>query len=149
MLPRFRTPRLCSNSSSPCLRPNDPPEPWSVGLGLALVALAWGGPAAWPWYLIWGIALLAGRLAGLGSGGAGVLIVAGAFVVKPSGILAIPLQSAPWVMVVYAVAIIAGLYAWKRYTPRTGGPGGSGPDGDPAPGGEAAASPRESALVQQ
>ena len=118
------------------------------GLGLALVALAWGGPAAWPWYLIWGIALLAAVGEIRTWVWCGVLIVAGAFVVKPSGILGIPLQSAPWVMAVYAVAIIAGLYTWKRYTPRTGGPGGSRPDGNPAPGGEAAASPRESALVQ-
>ena len=27
--------------------------------GLALIALVFGGPAAWPWYLVWGLALLA------------------------------------------------------------------------------------------
>jgi hypothetical protein len=84
--------------------------------GLALIALAWGGPAAWPWYFIWGLALLAAAPTARTVAWSTVMIVAGAFVVKPSGILAVPLQSAPWVMAVYLAAIVA---AW--YTLRPGG----------------------------
>jgi hypothetical protein len=55
-------------------------------LGLALLVLAWGGPAAWPWYFIWGIALLAAAPGRLTYIWCAVLIIAGAFVVKPDGI---------------------------------------------------------------
>jgi hypothetical protein len=84
-------------------------------LGLALLVLAWGGPAAWPWYFIWGIALLVaapGRLTYLWCM---VLIIAGAFAVKPDGLLAIPLQNAPWVMLGYALAALAAVYSWRRW----------------------------------
>jgi alpha-1,6-mannosyltransferase len=119
------------------------------GLGLSLVALAWGGPAAWPWYFVWGIALLA-AVGDLRTWiWCGVLIVAGAFVVKPSGILAIPLQSAPWVMGVYALAIVAGWYSWKRYSSRPPGPPGApAPESHAGLGEGSAPPPRESALVQ-
>ena len=84
-------------------------------LGLALVVLAWGGPAAWPWYFIWGIALLAAAPGGPTYAWCIVLIVAGAFVVKPDGILAISLQDAPYVMLCYLLAALAGWYAWRRW----------------------------------
>src|SRR6202035_3605736 len=71
-------------------------------LGLALLVLAWGGPAAWPWYFVWGIALLAAAPGGVTYIWCMVLIVAGAFVVKPGGNLALPLQSGPYVMATYA-----------------------------------------------
>jgi hypothetical protein len=102
-------------------------------LGLALVVLAWGGPAAWPWYFIWGIALLAAAPGRLSYIWCVVLIVAGAFVVKPDGILALPLQSAPYVMLCYALAALAGWYGWRRW----GRPPASAP-GSAAPGASAA-----------
>jgi alpha-1,6-mannosyltransferase len=84
-------------------------------LGLALLVLAWGGPAAWPWYFIWGIALLAAAPGGLTYIWCAVVIVAGAFIVKPGGNVAVSLQSGPWVMACYALALLAGWYAWRRW----------------------------------
>ncbi len=82
--------------------------------GLALIALAFGGPAAWPWYLVWGLALLAAAPTTRTVAWSLVVIVAGAFLVKPSGQLAVPLQSAPWVMGVYLVAAIVAWYSFRR-----------------------------------
>jgi hypothetical protein len=80
-------------------------------LGMFLLAAALGGPAAWPWYLIWGIALLAAcprvqraRLIAL-------VLAASPFLVKANGVLALPLQSAPAVLVFY---LAVGWYAWRR-----------------------------------
>lgn len=87
--------------------------------GLALIALALGGPAAWPWYFVWGLALLAAAPTARAVAWSVVIILAGAFIVKPSGILAVPLQSAPWVMGVYLVAAIA---AWYTLRPGPGRP---------------------------
>ena len=84
-------------------------------LGLALLVLGWGGPAAWPWYFIWGLALIAAAPGRLTYVWGIILIVAGAFVVKPDGILAISLQNAPYVMLVYALAAVAGWYGWRRW----------------------------------
>lgn len=81
--------------------------------GLALIALAWGGPAAWPWYFVWGLVLLAAAPTSRTVVWSLVIIVAGAFVVKPSGILAVPLQSAPWVIGVYAAGAIAAWYTLR------------------------------------
>jgi hypothetical protein len=85
--------------------------------GVLLIAAAAGGPAAWPWYFSWGVALLAAcpvpqRSLGLAAGS-----VVAVFLIKPNGILALPLPSAPVVMAVYAV--LAVLY-WAR---RRGGRG--------------------------
>jgi hypothetical protein len=82
--------------------------------GLALIALTFGGPAAWPWYLVWGLALLAATPTAGTVLWSMIIIVAGAFVVKPSGILAIPLQSAPWVMGAYVLAAAAAWYTLGR-----------------------------------
>jgi hypothetical protein len=81
--------------------------------GVALIALALGGPAAWPWYFVWGLALLAATPTARAVGWSVVIIVAGAFVVKPSGILAVPLESAPWVIGVYVCAAIAAWYTLR------------------------------------
>jgi hypothetical protein len=83
-------------------------------LGLLLAAFALGGPAAWPWYLSWGLVLLAccpvmQRWAAL------VLVVlASVFVVKPDGILALPIGSAPVVLAVYVLAGGYALHSWRR-----------------------------------
>ncbi len=71
-----------------------------------------GGPAAWPWYLIWGSVLL-GACPGPQRSGALVLaIVVSVFLIKPNGILALPLPSAPAVMAVYLA--LAGLFWYSR-----------------------------------
>jgi hypothetical protein len=82
--------------------------------GLALIAVAFGGPAAWPWYLVWGLALLAAAPTARTVAWSVVIIVAGAFVVKPSGMLAIPLQNAPWVMAVYLGAAAVAWYTLRQ-----------------------------------
>jgi alpha-1,6-mannosyltransferase len=88
--------------------------------GLALIALAFGGPAAWPWYLVWGLALVAATATTRTAVWSLVIIVAGAFLVKPSGQLAVPLQSAPWVIAVYLAAAILAWYSIRQG--RRGGP---------------------------
>lgn len=110
-------------------------------LGLALIVLAWGGPAAWPWYFIWGIALLAAAPGGLTYVWCILLTVAGAFVVKPGGNLALPLQSGPYVIAAYALVAIVGWYSWRRWgkfaalkmtpTPSSTPPGPGGTPGRP------------------
>ncbi len=82
--------------------------PW---LGAFLVIAAAGGPAAWPWYFIWGLALLCSLRAPQHSTGLAIAIVVSVFVVKPNGILALPLQSAPAVVIVYA---LIGAAVWQR-----------------------------------
>jgi alpha-1,6-mannosyltransferase len=71
--------------------------------GILLLAAAGGGPAAWPWYFTWGLVLLAacpGPQRSLALVGGSVLAV---FLIKPNGILALPLPSAPAVLTVYAL----------------------------------------------
>jgi hypothetical protein len=115
--------------------------------GLALIALAWGGPAAWPWYFVWGLALLAAAPTARTVVWSLVIIVAGAFVVKPSGILAVPLQSAPWVMGVYLAAAVAAWYTLRPDAPRParGAATTRQPDPDTA---EPSAPPAESVLAK-
>ena len=89
-------------------------------LGLALVAFALGGPAVWPWYLCWGLVLLA---AWPGTQFSPVIVIAtliGSFLVKPDGILALPLDSSPIIAALWLAAALA-WYAWTRrgHRPRT------------------------------
>jgi hypothetical protein len=80
-------------------------------LGAFLVIAAAGGPAAWPWYFIWGLALLGALRAPQRSMGLALAIAVSVFVVKPNGILALPLQSAPAVVAVYA---LIGAAVWQQ-----------------------------------
>ena len=77
--------------------------PW---LGAFLLIAAAGGPAAWPWYFIWGLALIGALRAPQHSLALALAVAASVFVVKPNGILALPLQSAP--------AVLAGYLADRR-----------------------------------
>jgi hypothetical protein len=81
-------------------------------LGVFLIAAALGGPAAWPWYLIWGIVLLAcwpGWQRGLALTAAASVPV---FLVKPDGILLLSRPSSPVVVLVYALLAVV---AWRRW----------------------------------
>jgi alpha-1,6-mannosyltransferase len=89
-----------------------------LSLGVFLLIAAAGGPAAWPWYFIWGLALITALPGPQHSTGLAVALALSAFLVKPNGILALPLQSAPAVVLVYLV--IAGS-AWRRWRRRDGG----------------------------
>ena len=75
-------------------------------LGFALVAAAVCGPAAWPWYLTWGLVLLAACPGIQSSRALVVASVAGALPVKADGVLAFPLHTAPVFVVLY-LAIVA------------------------------------------
>jgi hypothetical protein len=84
----------------------------TASLGLLLLVAAAGGPAAWPWYLSWGIVLLAAVPAAQRSAWLAAVSVISVFLIKPNGILALPLPSAPVVIAVYVV--LAGLY-WRSH----------------------------------
>jgi hypothetical protein len=87
-------------------------------LGTFLLIAAAGGPAAWPWYFIWGLSLLAAVRAAQRSWPLAAAVAVSVFVVKPNGILALPLPTAPVVLVVY---LAIGAAAWLAYRrPRAG-----------------------------
>ena len=73
-------------------------------LGIALIAVAVCGPAAWPWYLIWGLALLAACPGIQDSRMLALAVAASVFVVKADGVLVFPLRTAPVFVVLYVAA---------------------------------------------
>ena len=64
-------------------------------LGWLLVAAAFCGPAAWPWYFIWGLALLAACPETQRASALALAVMLPVFLVKAGGVLALPLQSSP------------------------------------------------------
>jgi hypothetical protein len=90
-------------------------------LGVVLVAVAVAGPAAWPWYLSWGLALLAACPGIQSSRWLVLVLAASALVVKANGILAFPLHTAPVFVVVYMALAVAGFVSRRR--PAAAGPG--------------------------
>jgi alpha-1,6-mannosyltransferase len=111
-----------------------------VPLGGCLLIAAAGGPAAWPWYFSWGLVLVAACTGPQRSPAVAAALVVSAFLVKPSGILVLPLGSAPAVLAVY---VLIAAWAWHRYgrggALRSGGAHGTsstavgaGPPGDRA-----------------
>jgi hypothetical protein len=81
-------------------------------LGACLLIAAAGGPAAWPWYFSWGLVLVAACAGVQRSAAVAAALVVSAFLVKPSGILVLPIGSAPAVLAVY---LLIGAWAWRRY----------------------------------
>ena len=73
-------------------------------LGIALIAVAVCGPAAWPWYLTWGLVLLAACPGIQQSRALALAVAASVLVVKADGILAFPLHTAPVFVVLYVAA---------------------------------------------
>jgi alpha-1,6-mannosyltransferase len=84
-------------------------------LGIVLLVAALAGPAAWPWYLTWGLAMLAALPGWQRAGAMSAAAVVSVFLVKPDGILALPLQSAPAVLALYAILAGVGWQAWRRH----------------------------------
>jgi hypothetical protein len=84
-------------------------------LGIALIAVAVCGPAAWPWYLTWGLVLLAACPGIQQSRALALAAVASALVVKADGVLAFPLHTAPLFVLLY-VAVAAVWAARARAT---------------------------------
>jgi alpha-1,6-mannosyltransferase len=83
-------------------------------LGALLLVSVFAGPATWPWYLTWGLALVACCVFAQRSRVLPPAIVLTVFLVKPSGILALPLHTAPIVLAVYVIAAGAAWQARRR-----------------------------------
>ena len=84
-------------------------------LGVVLVVVAVFGPAAWPWYLVWGLPLLAACRRGPLFALMPLVLVVGALVVKPSGYLLLSIDAAPYVLLVYlAITLVAAVYVRRR-----------------------------------
>ncbi len=75
-------------------------------LGIVLVLAAVAGPAAWPWYLSWGLVLLAATPELQESRGLALAAVLSVLVVKADGILAFPLHTAPVFVALYVAAAL-------------------------------------------
>ena len=82
--------------------------------GIVLLAVAALGPAAWPWYFTWGIALIACDPKFQRSRALLVGIVIGCVVIKPDGILALPYSASAFVMVAYLATGAAAILASRR-----------------------------------
>ena len=78
-------------------------------LAWLVLAAALFGPAAWPWYLIWGLALLAACPEGQASRLLPLVMVLSPLVVKADGVLAFPLHTAPAFVVLYIAIAVVGL----------------------------------------
>jgi alpha-1,6-mannosyltransferase len=83
-------------------------------LGWLLIAIAIGGPAAWPWYFTWGLALLAACPGIQFSRVIPLAVVASAFIVIPTGQLALPLGTSPEMVVFYLLVLAAAGWYWRR-----------------------------------
>jgi hypothetical protein len=84
-------------------------------LGAILFAAALGGAATWPWYLLWGLALLAAdpRLGRLAAGPA--VIVLASIAVRSDGRLVLQIGDAPYVAALYLLAAAAAVgISWRR-----------------------------------
>jgi hypothetical protein len=87
-------------------------------LGVFLIAAVLGGPAAWPWYLIWGIVLLAAWPGVQRSVALAAVVTLPVFLVKPDGILLLDRSVSPAVVVVYIALGVVAWFGWRRSRPR-------------------------------
>jgi hypothetical protein len=92
-------------------------------LGFTLVAFAFGGPALWPWYLAWGLVLLAAWKLTQDSWVMVAAIVVASFLVKPGGILLLSRGSSPEVVAAWIALAVLGVVVWRRRSRIIGGPG--------------------------
>jgi alpha-1,6-mannosyltransferase len=86
-------------------------------LGAFLAVAAFGGPAAWPWYFVWGLALLAACPGPQRSWVLAAALALPVLLVKPDGILVLSVTSSPAVLIVYLV-LAALAWRWFRRRPR-------------------------------
>jgi alpha-1,6-mannosyltransferase len=87
-------------------------------LGVTLLLAAAGGPAAWPWYLTWGLLLLCAAPGPQRSLALLTALAVGGLLVKPGGDLAIPRPFAPAVLIVYLL-LAGAAWAWRSRARRT------------------------------
>jgi hypothetical protein len=84
-------------------------------LGTVLLIIAIGGPAAWPWYFFWGLALIAACPGAQFARVTPIAIAVSAFVIIPNGQVALSLGTSPYMVVFYVfVAGVACGYVWWR-----------------------------------
>jgi hypothetical protein len=76
-------------------------------LGVALIAAALGGPAAWPWYLSWGVVLLAADRRAQRQFWLPAVLIFCAFPVMADGQVAVPLPDSLITVCVYALVVVA------------------------------------------
>jgi hypothetical protein len=86
-------------------------------LGALLLVSVFAGPATWPWYLTWGLTLVACCAFAQRSWALPAAIVLAVCLVKPDGNLVVPLHTAPIVLAAYV--IVAGV-AWRTRRRRGG-----------------------------
>ncbi len=86
-------------------------------IAIVMLAAALGGPAAWPWYLIWGLALLAAWPAAQRSVWMVLAVIVPAFVIQPGGTALPPRPWSPLVVCVYAMLALLAWRAWRRRAP--------------------------------
>jgi Glycosyltransferase family 87 len=86
-------------------------ENLALSLGALMLVSVAAGPAAWPWYLTWGIALVAATRTGQGWSWLPLAVVAGSFLVRADGRLVLDRGTAPIVLAVYLVAAVI---VWRR-----------------------------------
>ena len=88
----------------------------AASLGVLLLAAVLGGPAAWPWYGIWGLALLGCVRTAQAWRWLPVVIALSAFLIRSDGQLVLPRETAPIMLAVYAAAIAV----WVTHRRRSG-----------------------------
>jgi hypothetical protein len=76
-------------------------------LGGLLLASILTGPASWPWYLAWGLVLIAVTPGWQLGALLPILIVAGSAVIGPGGTLSLPLSTAPYTVTAYLILAAA------------------------------------------
>ncbi|MHB8694031.1 MAG: polyprenol phosphomannose-dependent alpha 1,6 mannosyltransferase MptB [Solirubrobacteraceae bacterium] len=76
-------------------------------LGGLLLASILTGPASWPWYLAWGLVLVAVTPGWQLGALLPILIVAGSAVIGPGGTMSLPLTAAPYTFIAYVILAAA------------------------------------------
>jgi hypothetical protein len=92
-------------------------ENFVLYLAVVLFAAAFAGPAAWPWYFCWGLVLFSCLTVAQKSRWLPIAIAACVFLVKPDGILVLPVQAASGCLAFY---VALGLTATYRCRHRPG-----------------------------
>lgn len=85
-------------------------------LGVLLLAAVLGGPAAWPWYGIWGLALLGCVGTAQAWRWLPIVIALSAFLIRSDGRLVLARATAPMMLALYAAAVAA----WVTHRRRGG-----------------------------
>ena len=90
----------------------------TASLAVLLLASILAGPAVWPWYLAWGLVLFAVAPRPQVHPVLPVVILAASAVIGPGGQLSLPIGAAPYVLAVYAAALVALLARRTARPPR-------------------------------